>query len=157
MSLCHKLVHSFRVTCVRIQMKSPPTIFSLASLVLEGTLANCSLFNIPSIILRPDKYNNCKQSDITFCVLARVWVPKAQLHTTFCYFILRWMVSLSLNLLYYSVSFFLISSRVCIHILISGFLSCGFSPRLWCLILRIFYTLCSRRNSPIFGHLKCNS
>ena len=41
----------------RIQLKSPPIIFSLASLVLEGTLANCSLFNIPSIILRPDKYN----------------------------------------------------------------------------------------------------
>ena len=34
---------------VRIQMKSP--------LVLEGTLANCSVFNVPSIILRPDKYN----------------------------------------------------------------------------------------------------
>ena len=33
-------------------------LFSLASLVLEGTLANCSLFNIPSIILRPNKYNS---------------------------------------------------------------------------------------------------
>ena len=41
----------------RIQIKSHPIIFSLASLVLEGTLANCSVFNIPSIKLRPDKYN----------------------------------------------------------------------------------------------------
>ena len=41
----------------RIQTKSPPIIFSLASLVLEGTIANSSLFNIPSIMLIPDKYN----------------------------------------------------------------------------------------------------
>ena len=40
----------------RIQKKSPRTIFKLGFLVLEGTLANCSLFNIPFIILRPDKY-----------------------------------------------------------------------------------------------------
>ena len=39
----------------RIQKKSPRTIFKLGFLVLEGTLANCSLFNIPFIILRPDK------------------------------------------------------------------------------------------------------
>ena len=36
----------------RIQIKSNPTIFSLASLALVATIALCSLFNIP------DKYNN---------------------------------------------------------------------------------------------------
>ena len=41
----------------RIQIKSPPTVFSLASLVLAATIAYCSLFNIATIILRPDKYN----------------------------------------------------------------------------------------------------
>ena len=54
---------------VRIQMKSPPRIFSLASLVLEGTLANCSLFNIPSIILRPDKYNKSMNIPLKYTCL----------------------------------------------------------------------------------------
>ena len=41
----------------RIQIKSLPKNFSLAFWGFEGTLANCSLFNILSIILRPDKFN----------------------------------------------------------------------------------------------------
>ena len=39
----------------RIQIKSPPTIFSLASLVLVATIAYCSLVNIATIILSKDK------------------------------------------------------------------------------------------------------
>ena len=38
--------------------KSPPTIFSFGFLELAPTIAYCLLFNIGSIILRPDKSNN---------------------------------------------------------------------------------------------------
>ena len=41
----------------RIQNKSPPIIFSLASLDFGGNLRQLFFVNIPSIILRPDKYN----------------------------------------------------------------------------------------------------
>ena len=37
--------------------KSSPTIFSLASWFWAPTRAYCSLFNIGTITLRPDKYN----------------------------------------------------------------------------------------------------
>ena len=42
---------------VRIQNKSPPIIFSLASFGFGGNLSQLFFVNIPSIILRPDKYN----------------------------------------------------------------------------------------------------
>ena len=42
---------------VRIQVKSPPTIFSLASLGFGGNLSQLVCVNISSIILRPAKYN----------------------------------------------------------------------------------------------------
>ena len=38
-------------------MKSPPIIFSLAPLGFGGNLSQLFFDNIPSIILRPDKYN----------------------------------------------------------------------------------------------------
>ena len=47
----------------RIQIKSPPTIFSLTSLVLVATIAFGPLFNIATITLRPDKYNK----SLTLC------------------------------------------------------------------------------------------
>ena len=43
---------------VRIQVSSPPTIFNLASLCFGGNLSQLFFVNIPSIILRPHKYNN---------------------------------------------------------------------------------------------------
>ena len=41
----------------RIQNKSPPKIFSLASLGFGENLSQLFFVNIPSIILRPGKYN----------------------------------------------------------------------------------------------------
>ena len=41
----------------RIQNKSPPIIFSLAFLGFGGNLSQLFFVKIPSIILRPDKYN----------------------------------------------------------------------------------------------------
>ena len=41
----------------RIQNKSPPIIFSLASLGFGGNLSQLFFVNNPSILLRPDKYN----------------------------------------------------------------------------------------------------
>ena len=43
---------------VRIQVKSPPTIFSLVFLGFGGNLSQLLFVNIPSIILRPGKCNN---------------------------------------------------------------------------------------------------
>ena len=40
----------------RIQNKFPPIIFSLASLGFGGNLRQLFFVNIPSTILRPDKY-----------------------------------------------------------------------------------------------------
>ena len=42
----------------RIQNKSPPIIFSLASLGFGGNLSQLFFVNNPSILLRPDKYNS---------------------------------------------------------------------------------------------------
>ena len=44
---------------VRIQNKSPPTIVSLAFLGFGGNLSQLFFVKNPSILLRPDKYNNC--------------------------------------------------------------------------------------------------
>ena len=69
--LCYKLIQLFRVTCYVGwrpshgenggvgKKKSPPIIFSLASLGFGGNLSQLFFVNNPSILLRPDKYNNC--------------------------------------------------------------------------------------------------
>ena len=53
----------------RIQIKSPPTIFNLASLGFGGNLSQLFFVNILSIILRPDKYN-------TWCVFRKFFNGK---------------------------------------------------------------------------------
>ena len=55
----------------RIQNKSPPIIFSLASLGFGGNLSQLFFVNNPSILLRPDKYNKNNKFNL-FLILGLV-------------------------------------------------------------------------------------
>ena len=52
-------------SCLLDPAKSPPTILSFGFLVLAPTIAYFYLFNIGTIILRPDKYNNITKGGLT--------------------------------------------------------------------------------------------
>ena len=53
----------------RIQNKPPTIIFSLASLGFGGNLSQLFFVNIPSIILRPNKYNTLMAVSDIYCII----------------------------------------------------------------------------------------
>ena len=66
---------------LRLQVKSPPIYFSFGIIRFWREPCHCSLFNFPSIKLRPDKHNNtavpqfkCKFCSISLFVPSPKWL-----------------------------------------------------------------------------------
>ena len=66
---------------VRIQHKSPPIIFSWASLGFGGNLSQLFFVNNPSILLRPDKYNNIQNLRDTIHEWSLPHLPQFRSHS----------------------------------------------------------------------------